>query len=163
VLFHSGSFNSAVFGFSFSRLVPAFAFSALRSIRRAAFFCFFSRRAISFCRFLNVSLAITPPFLARSHCYVTRLAFFLSFCFLRFCMPRAWSTCSSAAPFVAPVTSKISQTNIVLAPAAPTNNAQPEFFAHLFSFAATIQSSNHAAEAQLLYPGELPKRIEADT
>jgi hypothetical protein len=62
-------------------------------------------------------------------------------------MPRAWSTCSSAAPFVAPVTSKISQTNIVLAPAAPTNNAQPEFFAHLFSFAATIQSSNHAAEA----------------
>src|SRR6266404_6591977 len=53
---------SAVFGFSSSPSVPAFVFSFLRSINRAAFFCFFSRRAVSFCRFLNVSLAIKPPF-----------------------------------------------------------------------------------------------------
>jgi hypothetical protein len=147
VLFHSGSFNSAVFGFSFSRLVPAFAFSALRSIRRAAFFCFFSRRAISFCRFLNVSLAITPPFLARSHCYVTRLAFFLSFASCVFACQERGRPAPRPPPFVAPVTSKISQINILLAPAAATHNAQPEFFRPSFSFAATLQSSNHAAEA----------------
>src|SRR5215813_10167812 len=60
-----GHFKSAYFGLSSSSLVLTFAFSVLRSIRRAAFFCFFSRRAISFCRFLNVSLAIRPPFQLR--------------------------------------------------------------------------------------------------
>src|SRR5262249_16986367 len=57
-----GHFKSAAFGFSSSSSVLPFAFSVLRSNRRAAFFCFFSRRAISFCRFLNVSLDIRPPF-----------------------------------------------------------------------------------------------------
>jgi hypothetical protein len=43
-----GQFDSAVFGFSSSSVVPVFAFSFRRSISRAAFFCFFSRRAVSF-------------------------------------------------------------------------------------------------------------------
>src|SRR5215467_9743541 len=48
---------------TFSGGLPSvFARSFLRFMRRAAFFCCFSLRAISFCRFLNVSLAITAPF-----------------------------------------------------------------------------------------------------
>jgi hypothetical protein len=39
-----------------SFLLPAFAFSFRRSIRRAAFFCCFSFRAHAFCRFLKVSI-----------------------------------------------------------------------------------------------------------
>src|SRR5262245_39997563 len=55
-------FQFGCFGISSSSLVTALAFSFLRAMRRAAFFCFFSRRAVSFCRFLKVSLAIKPPF-----------------------------------------------------------------------------------------------------
>src|SRR5215470_17370949 len=55
-------FQFGCFGISSSSLVTALAFSFLRSMRRAAFFCFFSRRAVSFCLFLKVSLAIKTPF-----------------------------------------------------------------------------------------------------
>src|SRR5262249_3136206 len=87
-------FQFGCFGISSSSLVTALAFSFLRSMRRAAFFCFFSRRAVSFCLFLKVSLAIKPPFqlgVPRSRRYVRRTAFFsfrLLQCFFR--MLRAW-------------------------------------------------------------------------
>src|SRR5215510_13342965 len=55
-------FQFGCFGISSSSLVTALAFSFLRSMRRAAFFCFFSRRAVSFCLFLKVSLALKTPF-----------------------------------------------------------------------------------------------------
>src|SRR5262245_54878534 len=70
-----------------SSLVPPFAFSFLRSMSRAAFFCFFSRRAVSFCRFLKVSLAINTPFqlsVPRSQRYVRLTAFSPSGCFMLF-------------------------------------------------------------------------------
>lgn len=51
-------------GFSPSTLLSKMIFSFLLSSRRAIFFCCFSLRANSFCRFLNVSLAINAPFLA---------------------------------------------------------------------------------------------------
>jgi hypothetical protein len=46
---------------SASKSVSFFVFSFLLSIRRAAFFCCFSRRALSFSRFLDVSRAIKSP------------------------------------------------------------------------------------------------------
>jgi hypothetical protein len=78
-------------------------------------------------------------------------------------MLRAWSTCSSAAPFVAPVTSKISQINIILAPAAAINNAQPEFFAQLSLLQQPSSPVTMLPKLSSYIPGRLPKPIEADT
>src|SRR5215475_8805190 len=80
-------FQFGCFGISSSSLVTALAFSFLRSMRRAAFFCFLSRRAVSFCLFLKVSLAIKTPFqlwVSRSQRYVRGTGFFPSGCFMLF-------------------------------------------------------------------------------
>ena len=71
-------FQFGGFWLSSSSVLPAFAFSFLRSISRAAFFCFFSRRAVSFCRFLNVSVAINVLFSygCGSQRYLGRASFF---------------------------------------------------------------------------------------
>src|SRR5919109_5080894 len=52
----------SIFGIALSMLRSVLAFSFFRSIRRANFFFCFSLRAISFCRFLTVSLPINAPF-----------------------------------------------------------------------------------------------------
>jgi hypothetical protein len=163
VLFHSGSFNSAVFGFSFSRLVPAFAFSALRSIRRAAFFCFFSRRAISFCRFLNVSLAITPPFLARSHCYVTRLAFFLSFASCVFACQERGRPAPRPRLLLLPSLPRFHKPILFSLP-PPRPITRNQNFSPIFSLLQQLSSPVTMLPKLSPYiPGRLPKRIEADT
>src|SRR5215471_12640409 len=86
-------FQFGCFGISSSSLVTALAFSFLRSMRRAAFFCFFSRRAVSFCLFLKVSLAIKPPFQlgVPGHGVMSgALPFFLPIASCFFRMLRAW-------------------------------------------------------------------------
>src|SRR5215468_7109601 len=83
-------FQFGCFVISSSSLVTALAFSFLRSMRRAAFFCFFSRRAVSFCRFLKVSLAIKNSFSVRG-APVTALC--PAHCFFSFRLLHAFFAC----------------------------------------------------------------------